>query len=456
MPTELQEHQKRVLKKLENEDAVLVYHGMGSGKSLTALAAGEKFKKPLEVVGPASLKFNFQKEKSKHGIGTKVKTYSYNKPPVIANKDAILVFDEAHRMGRMESQRSHLPDELKGHKTMFLTGTPIRNSPDELIPIMRGLGIKAKRDPKDFEERFVGTRKEYPGLWARIWHGAKPGEVRVAKDMDKFKDMFKGKVDYYKPSEKGYPSKVERDIVVEMSPEQEEAYTMAMKQDPSLYYKIRKGISPSKSESKRMNAFLTATRQISNYPGGYNLAAKDEDAPKITKAFQEIQHRYKSDPRYKGVTYSNYLAHGIDPLEKHLQASGIPYKRFTGQTKPSEKPEIIKAYNEGKIKHLLISGAGGEGLDLKGTKLMQLLEPHWNDPQLEQVKGRAIRLGSHAHLPKKERQVEIQNYVAIPREHGLIFKSRDRGTDEYLKMLSKQKTDLNEQFLQALREVGSE
>lgn len=452
---ELQPHQQRVLKKLEKEDAVLVYHGLGSGKTLTALAAGEKFNRPLEVVGPASLKFNFEKEKAKHKIKTPVTAHSYNKPPVTVNKDAILVFDEAHRMGRMESQRSHLPDEIKGKKTMFLTGTPIRNSPDEIIPIMRGLGIKMNRDKAAFEEKFVGTKTVYPGLWARFWHGAKPGQVQVAKNMDEFKHLFKGKVDYHKPSAEHYPEKIEKDIVVEMSPEQEDAYVMAMKSNPSLYYKIRKGIAPSKTESKQMNAFLTATRQISNYPGGYNLSAKEEDAPKITKAFSEIQKRMKEDPRYKGITYSTYLEHGIDPLERHLRKAGIPYSRFTGKTKPSERADIIKKYNEGKTKQLLISGAGGEGLDLKGTKLVQLIEPHWNDPQLEQVKGRAIRYMSHAHLPKKERQVEIQNFVAIPREHGLIFKNRDKGTDEYLKMLSKQKTDLNEQFLSALKEVGS-
>jgi SNF2 family DNA or RNA helicase len=451
---ELQEHQKRVSEKLQNQDALLVYHGLGSGKTLTALAAGKAFNKPLTVVGPASLKFNFAKEKAKHKINEPVTAYSYNKPPESA-KGRMLVFDEAHRMGRMDSQRSHLPDQLKGDKTLFLTGTPLRNRPSELIPIMRGLNMKAPRDEKLFNQRYITTKKINPNIFARVFRGIKPGEVQVAKNINEIKEGFKGKVDYYKPPTKDYPKVEEKEIDVEMSPKQEAAYKMALKGHPSFAYKIGHGIAPSKSESKEMNAFLTATRQISNYPGEYNLSADIKDAPKITRAYSEIANKLKSDKNYKGVTYSNYLGHGIKPLGSLLEKNKVPYAEFTGKTPIGQRHQIIKNYNTGKIKQLLISGAGGEGLDLRGTKLMQVMEPHWNNPQLEQVKGRVVRYKSHTDLPEEERKVEVQNFVAQPRKHGFIFKHRDKGTDEYLQMLSNQKSALNNQFLKALQEVGS-
>jgi len=79
---DLQPHQKRVLKKLEKADRLLVYHGLGSGKTLTALAAGEDQKMPISVIGPAALKDNFSKEKKKHKIKGKTPEYhTYNKPP---------------------------------------------------------------------------------------------------------------------------------------------------------------------------------------------------------------------------------------------------------------------------------------------------------------------------------------------------------------------------------------
>lgn len=448
---ELQDHQQRVLDKLDAQDALLVYHGLGSGKTLTALSAAAKFKGPLNVVGPASLKFNFEKEKAKHKLSPRVDTYTYNKPPEEVQANALLAFDEAHRMGRLSSKRSHLPDELRGRKTLYLTGTPIRNTPDELIPLMRGLGIDIPRDPKGFSERYITYDTVNPSIMERL-RGVKPGAIARAQNINELKGMLKGKVDYHAPSSEGYPSVNDEDIRVEMTPRQEEAYLMALNEDPSLRYKIQHGMAPSKTESKRLNAFMTATRQISNIPGGYNLSAGLSDAPKLQRAAEEIQKRIDTDPNYRGVTYSNYLGHGIDPMSQLLEARGIPSAQFTGRINAKEKERIVNDYNEGKIKQLLISGAGGEGLDLKGTKLMQLLEPHWNDPQLEQVKGRAIRYQSHAHLPEEERRVDVQRYIATPREHGLIFKERHQGTDEYLRMLSQQKKDLNEQFLGALRE----
>jgi superfamily II DNA or RNA helicase len=204
-----------------------------------------------------------------------------------------------------------------------------------------------------------------------------------------------------------------------------------------------------------MNAFLSATRQISNIPGKFNLSSSIKDAPKINRAYEEIAKRYKSDPRYAGVSYSNYINSGISPLNDLLIKNKIPSAMFTGKTSDKNKKQIVYDYNHGKIKQLLISGAGGEGLDLKNTKLLQIMEPHWNDATLNQVRGRVNRWQSHASLPENERKVEIQNYIARPMQRGFIFKHRPMGTDEYLEQVSDRKTALNNQFLTALQEVGS-
>lgn len=450
----LQPHQERALKRLDKTDKLLLYHGLGSGKTLTGLAASEKYQEPLNVIGPASLKYNFPKERAKHKIKAPPSQIStYTKPK---EGEGITFFDEAHRMGRLESKRSHLPDEIKGKKTIFATGTPIRNYPRELIPLLRGLGVKAGRDVNAFRGAFIKEVKENPNLYARFFKGVKPGVHYEAKNLPVLKKALTKKVDYHAPSQIGYPSVSQEDINVVMTPEQYSAYKMSMKGHPGLAYKIRKGISPSKSESKNLNAFLTASRQISNIPGGYNLKATAKDAPKILKAVEEIEKRV-GDPNYRGVTYSNFLAHGIDPIAKMLKEKGISYAVFTGKQTDKEKAQIIQDYNDGKIKQLLISGAGSEGLDLKGTKLMQLMEPHWNKSTLKQVKGRAIRFQSHAHLPEAERNVHVQRFYAKPPEKGFwIFKSQPKGSDEYMKMLAERKEALNQQFLNMLQEVGSE
>ena len=453
--TELQPQQERVLRRLEHNDRLLVYHGMGSGKTMTALAAAEKFNMPLTAVGPASLRNNFAKEKKKHHIHADVTALTYNKPPE-SDVKGVLAFDEAHRMGQYGTQRSHLPEKIHGEKELFLTGTPIRNRPSELIPLMRGLGVHISRDPKEFNKEFVGEYRQNPSLWDRLVHGVKPGTVEHIKNRDVLKKMLHGKVDYHAAGTEGFPRVKEHDVRVEMTKEQEAAYNMSMKQHPDLMYKVRRGIAPAKSESGQMNAFLTASRQISNIPGDYNLSSSLHDAPKLRHAVSSIEKRYKRDPNYRGVSYSTYIGHGIHPMSTMLTQKKIPHAMYTGSMSQSEKDAVVSDYNKGKIKHLLISGAGGEGLDLKGTKLMQIMEPHWNEPQLAQVKARAVRFGSHAHLPEAEREVEIQNFIATPRRHGIIFKHRDMGSDEYLRNMSANKTKLNNEFLGVLKEVGME
>ena len=450
------DYQKRVLKKLEKEQALLLYHGTGSGKTLTSLLAAADQDLEASIIGPASLKHNFPKERAKHNVKAKFTYHSYHKPPAdpTSTKDKLLVFDEAHNMGRMESARSHYPDVYQGKKELYLTATPIRNNPDELIPIIRGLGVNLPRNRQAFNDAFIEEVKKEPGFWNKHVRHIKPSVTKRAKNLDVLAKALKGKVDYYKPGTKDYPSVSEETIRVEMSKNQYKAYKETMKGNPSLMYKIKRGMAPDKQESKDLNSFLSASRQISNTARGFDLKSKAEDEPKINRMAKEIAKYNKLDKNYRGVSYSNYLKSGVIPLSKRLTKKGISHALFTGKLNSQQKADIVKDYNSGKIKQLLVSGAGAEGLDLNGTKMLQVMEPHWNEPKIHQVKGRAVRFKSHAHLPINERNVKIQHYIATPRKEGIFFKKRPKGTDEYLDMMSDRKTKLNEQFLQKLRTLS--
>jgi SNF2 family DNA or RNA helicase len=445
-------HQERVLQKLREHPALLLYHGTGSGKTLTSLLAAEDQGLEAAIIGPASLRHNYPKEQAKHKTKAKFKYYTYHKPPdPDYTKDKLLIFDEAHNMGRVESMRSHYPDIYEGAKELYMTATPIRNSPDELIPLIRGLGVNLPRDRVAFNQAFIEEVEKKPGIMARIFKGVKSGVEKQPKNISVLSKALKGRIDYYKPENLDTPTSSTETLKVEMSKDQYKTYKEFLKGNPSLLYKIRRGLPPSKTESKQLNAFLSASRQISNTPRGFDLHTKSTDEPKIERMANEIEKHVKSDANYKGVSYSNYLDSGVNPLAERLEARKIPYAKFTGKLTNKQKASIIKDYNEGKIKHLLISGAGAEGLDLKGTKLLQVMEPHWNEPRIEQVMGRAIRIGSHSHLPKEERHVKIQRFLSTPREEGILFKNRPMGADEYLTMLSNKKEKLNEAFLKALR-----
>ena len=63
--------------------------------------------------------------------------------------------------------------------------------------------------------------------------------------------------------------------------------------------------------------------------------------------------------------------------------------------------------NGEKIKVILISKAGAEGIDYKNIRQLHILEPWYNLNRIEQIIGRTVRNFSHCHLPFNQRNVQI-------------------------------------------------
>ena len=66
-----------------------------------------------------------------------------------------------------------------------------------------------------------------------------------------------------------------------------------------------------------------------------------------------------------------------------------------------------------KVKVILISKAGSEGIDLKFIRQVHILDPWYNMNRIEQIIGRAVRNFSHKDLPFEKRNVEIFMYGTI-------------------------------------------
>jgi SNF2 family DNA or RNA helicase len=104
-----------------------------------------------------------------------------------------------------------------------------------------------------------------------------------------------------------------------------------------------------------------------------------------------------------------------------LEEVGIPFRHISGSLPTSKRVEAVKLYNEDKIKVLLITKAGGEGLDLKNTTGVILMEPAWNESANKQVIGRAVRYKSHVTLPVELRMVDIYYlFMVKPNEKDVL------------------------------------
>jgi hypothetical protein len=72
--------------------------------------------------------------------------------------------------------------------------------------------------------------------------------------------------------------------------------------------------------------------------------------------------------------------------------------------------------NGSKVKVILISQTGAEGLDLKFVRQVHVIEPWYNMNRIEQIIGRAVRTCSHKALPFVMRNVEIYLYGSVMRD----------------------------------------
>lgn len=461
--TKLQAHQQRVVNRIQQPDqpGLVVAHGLGSGKTLTSIAAQDELGMASDVVVPASLQANYKKELKKHRKGGPKANIQSMQNMAVKGKvpqAPMMIVDEAHRLRDPSSKAYQTVSKANPKKKLLLTGSPFYNHPVDVAPLVdlaSGQNL-LPTNKQEFENKYVSRKKINPGLMDRL-RGVKPGEeTHLNPKKQKELEGILGKwVDYYEGGKEDFPEVSRENIDVPMTKDQLRYYDSLMGQAPYwVRAKVKKGLPPTKSEAQRLNSFLGGVRQISNTTAPFQSRGRPED-PKIQRAVEELKKELGSNPRSKAVVYSNFLEAGINPYKARLEQEKIPYGEFTGAMPKGKRDELVKSYNEGKIRALLLSSAGGEGLDLKGTRLMQVLEPHWNDEKLRQVEGRGIRYKSHADLPAEERRVRVQRYQSTRVPSGVLETLRLRkpgmGVDEYLTRMSKNKNRLNNEFRELLR-----
>lgn len=471
--TKLQPHQQRVVERMQREDqpGLVVAHGLGSGKTLTSIAAQDALGLPADVIVPAALQENYRKEIKRHTKGkvphTAVQSMQNLATKGIAPKRKMMVVDEAHRMRDPSSATFQTLKGTEAQKRLLLTGSPFYNHPSDIAPL---IDLAANRkvlpfDREEFTRRYIAEKTINPSFAQKALNvfrseenKVRPGTVPILyeKMAPELREAFGKWVDYHPGSKdaEGFPSVERKNVNVPMSKEQLRVYDTLMDKAPAwVAAKVKRGLPPDKREAQQLNAFLTASRQAANTTSPFIQDQKNTQDPKIQMAFNSLQKTLKDNPRARAVVYSNFLKAGIDPYKARLDAAKIPYGEFTGEMPKKKRDELVRQYNEGKLRALLLSSAGGEGLDLKGTRLMQIMEPHWNMEKLKQVEGRGARYKSHADLPPEERKLLVENYLAT-RPQGLSSKvmqkvlnrAPDKSVDEYLTQMSGDKEKLIDQF----------
>jgi hypothetical protein len=119
--------------------------------------------------------------------------------------------------------------------------------------------------------------------------------------------------------------------------------------------------------------------------------------------------------------------------------------------------DIIKKVNDEnnkdgrKIKVILFSMAGSEGLDYKCIRQVHIMDPWYNMSRVEQIVGRAVRTCSHKNLTFEKRNVEIYLYGSLLRGDERIQKE---AVDLYVYRLAELKAVQIGNVSRVLKEVS--
>lgn len=461
----LQEHQSRSVEKLLKNKGVILSHSTGSGKTRTILEAVKRIQerdghsKQL-VITPASLTSNIDKDHKKHKLdldSNRMETISYEKAlnsldRLMKEDYSLIAMDEGHKLRNTDTKRFQGLQKLisKAEHRLIATATPIYNSPEDISPLVNIVSGEKMLPTikKEFENRYISRTTTSPNIFSQFVLGKKPEDKTELTNKKELSGILNKYVDHYDvkndpESHKHFPSKVEETHKVPMNGEQERMYKYLEGKIPFLLrMKIRHNLPLDKKESAQLNAFSTGIRQVSNSTAPYVKGGHVEISPKVKKAADELESHMKKDKNFRGVVYSNYLQAGLNDYSAHLTGKGIKHTLYHGGLSKKEKDQAVLDYNSGAKPTLLISSSGAEGIDLKGTKLIQVLEPHFNKSKIDQVVGRGARYKSHDHLPENERQVKIQHFHSVfkPGFFGGVNKSKT--IDEYLSANSSTKDEI--------------
>ena len=89
------------------------------------------------------------------------------------------------------------------------------------------------------------------------------------------------------------------------------------------------------------------------------------------------------------------------------------------------------------IKIFIITASGSEGINLRNTRYVHVMEPYWHPVRMEQVIGRARRICSHKNLPLELQTVEVFLYLMkfteeqIASDKSIELKRKDLSKLEY-------------------------
>lgn len=418
------------------QKGLFVRFKMGTGKTLTAINVAEMLRSKGEInmiviVGPKSVLKQFAQAcrdclrlTKKQRLPACYKLYTYEgfrrAGLTSRGKKVMLIVDEVHNLRTQSGKQTQAMLEFAekhAKKVLLLSGTPFVNTLADIAPAARMM------TPVSEWTKFPVSEEAFDG--------------RYQNAPKTFVAAFKDKVAYYEPSmEERMPKVVVHHKKVPLTKAQADAiqdvrdhgrYRLNDMQKLALQRALTKegNLAVAAKLSDRINVFLNKSRRLAN--ASDVRKCEDKVGKLITTAVKGAK---------PVLIYSEYIDAGVDNIGMCMKKRGVKeadIKVFTGKLRETQRIALMRDYNAGKIPYLLMTRAAAEGIDLKNTRQIHILEPHWNEGRIRQIIGRGVRIDSHKGLPANQRKVDVYRWMSTHPD-----KTLSPGEHIYGKALAKQ------------------
>jgi SNF2 family DNA or RNA helicase len=261
----------------------------------------------------------------------------------------LVVLDEAQRIKNQKNTTSTIVREISRTRSWALTGTPVENSPEDLVGI--------------FEFLSPGYLKADMPM-ASIAKATRDHMLRRTKDMV-LDDM---------------PPKLYRDADLDLTPEQRATYEKAESEGVVQLEKLDEQLT-----IQHVFELVLRLKQICNFDPATGSSAKLE---RLVADMEEV-----AASGQKAILFSQWV-NSIDQMRPALERFGT--LEYHGRIPHKQREGVIAQFKQDPSKHIILMsyGAGSVGLNLQFCRYVFLFDRWWNPAIEDQAINRAHRIGA--------------------------------------------------------------
>jgi SNF2 family DNA or RNA helicase len=261
----------------------------------------------------------------------------------------LVMLDEAQRIKNQRNSTSMIVREIKRTRSWALTGTPVENSPEDLVGIFEFLSPGYLRSEMSMAAISKATRDHM---------------LRRTKDMV-LEDM---------------PPKLYRDADLELTPEQMATYEKAENEGVVQLENLDQQLT-----IQHVFELVLRLKQICNFDPATGASAKLE---RLVADMEEV-----AASGQKAIIFSQWVD-SIEQMKPSLSRFGT--LEYHGRIPHKQREGVIKQFKEDPSKHVIMMsyGAGSVGLNLQFCRYVFLFDRWWNPAIEDQAINRAHRIGA--------------------------------------------------------------